>query len=51
MHEELDDVHLLPCELVPDSGARGVAVGPWTAVNQMNWATFQRGLPIFVALM
>lgn len=51
MHEELDHIHLLPCELVPDGGARGVAVRPRTAVNQMNGAALQRGLPVFVALM
>lgn len=38
MHEELDDIHLLSCELVSDGRAGGVAVWPWAAVNQMQRA-------------
>lgn len=46
MHEELDDVHLLPRELVPDGGAGGVAVWPRAAVNQMDGAAFGGGLVV-----
>ena len=40
MHEELNDVHLLSCELVSDCGAGGVAVWPRAAVDQMYGAAF-----------
>ena len=50
MHEELNDIHLLPCELVSDGGAGGVAVWPGAAVNQMYRAAFGRSfvVPIVV---
>ena len=46
MHEELDDVHLLASELVPDGGAGGVAVGPGAAVNQVDGTAFGGGLVV-----
>lgn len=46
MHEELDHVHLLARELVPDGGAGGVAVWPGAAVNQMDGAALGRGLVV-----
>lgn len=51
VHEELDHVHLLPRELVPDGGARGVAVRPGTAVDQLDGAALQSHLPVPVALV
>lgn len=50
MHEELNDVHLLPCELVPDGGAGGVAVWPRAAVNQMDGAAFGWSLVVPVVV-
>lgn len=50
MHEELNDVHLLSCELVSDGGACGIAVGPRAAVNQMYRAAFGRGLVVPVVV-
>lgn len=50
MHEELKNVHLLPCELVSDCGAGGVAVRPWAAVDQMYWAGFGWSLVVPVVL-
>jgi len=49
LHQELDDVHLLPRELVPDGGARGVAVGPRAAVDQVHGAALGRG-PVAVVV-
>ena len=40
VHKELNDIHLLSCELVSDSRAGGVAVRPRAAVNQMHRASF-----------
>lgn len=40
VHEELNDIHLLSCELVSDGWAGGVAVWPRAAVNQMHRAAF-----------
>ena len=51
MHEELDDIHLLPRELVSDGGAGGVAVGPGTAVDQVHRAALGRGLVVAVAVV
>lgn len=50
MHEELNDVHLLPCELVSDGGAGGVAVWPRAAVNQMYRAAFGWSLVVPVVV-
>lgn len=50
MHEELNDVHLLACELVPDGGAGGVAVRPGAAVDQMDGAAFGGGLVVPVVV-
>lgn len=50
MHEELNDVHLLSCELVSDGGAGGVAVWPGAAVNQMHRAAFGRRLVVPVVV-
>lgn len=50
MHEELNDIHLLPCELISDGGAGGVAVRPRAAVNQMHRAGFRRGLVVPVVV-
>lgn len=50
MHEELDDIHLLACELVPDGGAGGVAVRPRAAVDQMEGAAFGGGLVVPVVV-
>lgn len=46
MHEELDDVHLLPRELVSDGGAGGVAVRPRAVVDQVHGAGFGRRLVV-----
>ena len=51
MHEELDDVHLLPRELVSDGGAGGVAVGPGAAVDQVHRAALGWGLIVSVAVV
>lgn len=51
VHEELGHVHLLPGELVPDGGARGVAVGPGAAVHQVDRAALQGGFAGLVAVM
>lgn len=40
MHEKLHDAHLLPCELVPDGRAGGIAVRPGAVVNQMHRTSF-----------
>lgn len=40
VHEELDDVHLLPRRLIPDGWARGVAVRPRAAVDQVHGTAF-----------
>lgn len=50
MHEELNDVHLLSCELVSDGRAGGVAVWPWAAVDQMNWTAFRWGFVVPVVV-
>lgn len=50
MHEELNDIHLLPCELVPDGGTGGVAVRPRAAVDQMDGAAFGRSLVVPVVV-
>lgn len=42
VHQELGHIHpLLPRELVPDGGARGVAVGPGAGVHQVDGAALQ----------
>lgn len=38
MCEELNHVHLPSCQLVADGGTCGVAVGPGTAVDEVQWA-------------
>lgn len=50
MHEELNDVHLLSCELVSDGGAGGVAVRPRAAVDQMDGAAFGRSFVVPVVI-
>ena len=50
MHEELNDVHLLPRELVSDGGAGGVAVGPRAAVNQVHGTALGRSLVVLVVM-
>lgn len=50
MHEELDDVHLLPSELVSDGGAGGVTVWPRATVNQMHRTSFWWSLVVPVVL-
>lgn len=50
VHEELDDVHLLPGELVTDGGAGGVAVRPRAAVDQVHRAAFGRSLVVPVVV-
>lgn len=50
MHEELNDIHLLSCELVSDGGASGVAVWPWAAVDQMYRAAFRWSLVVPVVV-
>lgn len=50
MHEELNDIHLLPCELISDGGAGGVAVWPRAAVNQMHRTAFRRSLVVPVVV-
>lgn len=51
MHEELDDVHLLSCELVSDGGASGVAVWPRAAVNEVHRTALGWGLVVLVAFL
>ena len=50
MHEELNDVHLLSCELVSDGGAGGVAVRPRAAVDQVHGAAFGRSFVVPVVV-
>lgn len=50
VHEELDDVHLLPGELVSDGGTGGVTVWPGATVDQMHRTSFWRGLVVPVVL-
>lgn len=42
MCEELNHVHLPSCQLVADGGTGGVAVGPGTAVDQVQRAATGR---------
>lgn len=51
MHEELNDVHLLSCELVSDGGTGGVAVWPRAAVNQVHRAAFGWSLVVPVVVV
>lgn len=50
VHQELDDVHLLAGELVPDCGTGGVAVRPRAAVDKVHGATFGRSLVVAVVV-
>lgn len=51
VHQELGHIHLLPRELVPDGGARGVAVGPGAAVHQVDGAALQGSFAGLVAVV
>lgn len=51
VHQELGHIHLLPRELVPDGGARGVAVGPGAAVHEVDGAALQGGFAGLVAVV
>lgn len=50
VHQELDDVHLLAGELVPDGGTGGVAVWPRAAVDKVHGATFRWRLVVAVVV-
>lgn len=50
MHEELNDIHLLSCELVSDGGAGRIAVWPGAAVNQMYRAALGWSLVVPIVM-
>lgn len=51
VHKELRHVHLLPCELVPDGRAGGIAVGPGATVYQVEGAALHGGFAGLMAVM